>query len=43
MFQASFIGNQFARGAAVAMVMLVMVATLIVPVPDLEPAPGGER
>ena len=31
MFQVSFTDNQFARGAAVAVVMLVMVATLIVP------------
>jgi glucose/mannose transport system permease protein len=31
MFQTSFNDNQFARGAAVAVVMLVMVATLIVP------------
>lgn len=31
MFQVSFNDNQFARGAAVAVVMLVMVATLIVP------------
>ena len=31
MFQTSFNDNQFARGAAVGIVMLVMVATLIVP------------
>jgi glucose/mannose transport system permease protein len=31
MFQTSFNDNQFARGAAVGVVMLVMVATLIVP------------
>jgi glucose/mannose transport system permease protein len=31
MWQTSFTNNQFARGAAVAVVMLVLVATLIVP------------
>jgi glucose/mannose transport system permease protein len=31
MFQTSFNDNQFARGAAVGMVMLAMIATLIVP------------
>ena len=31
MWQTAFFANQFARGAAVAMVMLVLIATLIVP------------